>query len=85
MAKLIQGQVTDEEFNLLLKLTKIKGESKVEALWLHLVRGYRSSMAYQSCGLKQSKFAPALATMNEKWDIHLKLIDASLAASNKKS
>ncbi len=80
MGRLIQGQVSEDEFECLLRLTKLVSDKKIEALRLHLVRGYSTSMAYGSCGLKQSKFQEALVAINEKWSIHLDLLDASKRA-----
>ncbi|MGI2049886.1 PapB/FocB family fimbrial expression transcriptional regulator [Shewanella oncorhynchi] len=80
MSRLIQGQVSEDEFECLLRLTKFTSERKIDALRLHLVRGYNTSMAYSSCELKQSKFAEALVAINEKWSIHLDLLEASKRA-----
>lgn len=77
MGRLIQGQVSEDEFECLLKLTKFSSEKKIDALRLHLVRGYNAAMAYGSCELKQSKFHEALEAINDKWSIHLELLEAS--------
>lgn len=74
---LIQGKVSEAELICLLKLTKITSENRIDALRLHLVRGWNKKMAYTSCDLKQSKFVLALNSMNEKWAIHNQLLDAT--------
>jgi hypothetical protein len=74
---LIQGQVSERQFECLLRYTKFKSERKIDALRAHLVDGHNKSLAYTVNDLKGSKFDDALAVMNDKWSIHQDLIDAT--------
>ncbi|AZQ13294.1 PapB/FocB family fimbrial expression transcriptional regulator [Shewanella khirikhana] len=75
--RLIQGQVSDKQFQCLLRFTKFTSDRKIDALRAYLVLGHSKSMAYTANDLKDSKFDEALAVINEKWTIHQELIDAT--------
>lgn len=75
MSKLIQGQESEAKIDLLLKLTKINSEDKINALKFHLVRGYSAPMAYGVCDVKQQNFDSSLRQLNRVYSIHEKLKD----------
>jgi hypothetical protein len=77
VGRLLQGQVSEKQFQCLLRFTKFNSEKKIDALRAYLVSGYHMAFAYTSNDLSAQKFHEALAVLNEKWSIHQDLIDAT--------
>lgn len=75
--RLIQGQVSEKQFQCLLRFTKFKSEKKIDALRAYLVKGHGKTFAFTTNDLSSNKFDEALAALNEKWAIHQDLIDAT--------
>ncbi|GIU52768.1 hypothetical protein TUM4438_46230 [Shewanella sairae] len=73
MSKLIQGQESEAKIDLLLSLTRINSVNKIDALKLHLVKGYPAVMAYELCDVKQQNFKSTLDALNRVYTIHEKL------------
>lgn len=75
--RLIQGQVSEKQFQCLLRFTKFKSEKKIDALRDYLVKGLGKTSAFTANDLSSNKFDEALAALNEKWAVHQDLIDAT--------
>lgn len=75
MSKLIQGQESEAKIDLLLSLTRINSVNKIDALKLHLVKGYPAVTAYELCDVKQQNFNFTLNALNQVYTIHEKLND----------
>ena len=73
MSRLIQGQESEKKIDLLLTLTRINSTDKINALKLHLVRGYPASMAYGLCDVKQQNFRLSLEALNQVYAVHEQL------------
>ena len=73
MSKLIQGQESEAKIDLLLSLTRINSVNKIDALKLHLVKGYPAVTAYELCDVKQQNFKSILDALNSVYTIHEKL------------
>ncbi|GIU52777.1 hypothetical protein TUM4438_46260 [Shewanella sairae] len=73
MSKLIQGQESEAKIDLLLSLTRINSVNKIDALKLHLVKGYPAVMAYELCDVKQQNFKSTLDALNRVYTTHEKL------------
>ncbi len=73
MYRLIQGQVSEQEINLLLEFTRIKSIDKIAALKLHLVKGYPDVLAYNLSNVKQQNFSSTLKILNHVFSIHSRL------------
>lgn len=77
MYRLIQGRVSEQEIDILLEFTRIDSENKIDALKLHLVKGYPPVMAYGVCDVKQQNFDSTLKALNKVYDIHERLNEIS--------
>lgn len=75
MSKLIQGQESEAKINLLLAFTRIVSVNKIDALKMHLVKGYPTVMSYELCDVKQQNFYSTLEALNKVYTIHEKLND----------
>jgi hypothetical protein len=73
MYRLIQGQVSEAQIDLLLELTRITSEGRIEAIKLHLVKGYPAPMAYGLCDVAQQNFHSTLEALNRVYVIHERL------------
>jgi hypothetical protein len=62
---LLQGMETRAKVDCLLAQTKIKPGPKVDAIYWHLCEGAMQNRACMAFGVKQSKLAEALTTLNE--------------------
>lgn len=69
MKTLIQGCESDEQFEVLLKLTGISSEDKKNALRAHLVEGLPAKRAYARFHVTQQHFSQALMLLNKKADL----------------
>lgn len=68
---LVQGHETREGIAVLLKLTRITSQNKIDALMAHLVDGLPAKRAYWRYQVDQRKFSEALATLNQVADLAL--------------
>ncbi len=60
---LVPGQVSVEQFNLLLAGTSLRGTKLINALRDHLVEGLSCSEAWNRHGVNQSQFSRRLAVL----------------------
>ena len=74
MFRLLQGQESENKVDLLLEFTRIVSANKIDALKLHLVKGYPAVIAYELCDVKQQNFYSTLAALNKVYDIHERLL-----------
>ncbi|QDF68694.1 hypothetical protein FJQ87_18490 (plasmid) [Shewanella sp. SNU WT4] len=75
MSRLIQGRESEAKIELLLALTRIVSVNKIDALKMHLVKGYSTTMAYELCDVKQQNFHSCLETLNKVYAIHEQLTE----------
>lgn len=66
---LLQGMESEKRIDILLRLAKFTSEPVIEALKLHLVKGYAEAMAYNTVGVPQQNFHRALKRLNELYAI----------------
>jgi hypothetical protein len=57
---LIPGHVSEEQFDLLMEGTRIRGEAVSQALRDHLVNGLSQSAAWEKYGVNKSQFSRRL-------------------------
>lgn len=75
MRHLIQGGHSQEQLDLLLKLTRISSEGVTDALSDHLVRGLSDSLAASANGVLLPNFTKALNSLNKTAEIVEGLIE----------
>lgn len=75
MRYLVQGGHSQEQLDLLLKLTRISSESVTDALSDHLVRGLSDSLAASANGVLLPNFTKALNSLNKTAEIVEGLIE----------
>lgn len=75
MRHLIQGGHSQEQLDLLLKLTRISSEAVTDALSDHLVRGLSDSLAASANGVLLPNFTKALNSLNKTAEIVEGLIE----------
>ncbi|MEZ9198563.1 PapB/FocB family fimbrial expression transcriptional regulator [Shewanella sp. 10N.286.54.B9] len=68
---LVQGRETAEGVGVLLKMTRISSQAKVDALMAHLVDGLPAKRAYWRYQVSQQHFSQALAKLNHAADLAL--------------
>ena len=68
---LVQGHENRESVTVLLKLTRITSQNKVDALMAHLVDGLPANRAYWRYQVDQRKFSQSLAKLNQVADLAL--------------
>lgn len=61
---LIPGKVSDDQFNLLLDLTRINGTEVITALYDHLVLGAGKAEAYRRHNVNVSQFSRRLKAVH---------------------
>ncbi len=76
MKTLVQGCETAEQFEVLLSLTGIRSQAKINALRAYLVDGLPASRAYARFYVTQQHFSQALATLNRKADLAMQYVAA---------
>ncbi len=82
MHRLIQGQEIEAKIDLLLQFTRINSVNRIDAIKLHLVKGWPAPMAYGSCDVKQQNFHESLESLNRVYDLHMRLADLELPKVN---
>lgn len=82
MKTLIQGCETEQQFEILLKLTSISSQAKKDALRAYLVDGLPAKRAYARYGVTQQHFSEALATLNQKADLAMQYTAAKSSQLN---
>lgn len=80
MKTLIQGCETEEQFEVLLKLTGITSENKKNALRAYLVEGLPAKRAYARFHVTQQHFSQALMLLNKKADLAMQYAALSKAS-----
>ena len=82
MKYLFQGNMNLERFNILISLTSIKSEDKINALKAHLVDGRSEVGSYTLNGVDGSNFREALNTLNSVAEKVEKIKEIDLARFN---
>lgn len=75
MRHMIRGGHSQDQLDLLLKLTRISSEAVTDALSDHLVRGLSDSLAASANGVLLSNFTKALNSLNKTAEIVEGLIE----------
>ncbi len=76
MKTLVQGCETAEQFEVLLVLTRIRSQAKIDTLRAYLVDGLPAKRAYTRFYVTQQHFSEALATLNSKADLAMQHVAA---------
>ena len=66
MKVLVQGCEKPAQFDVLIAMTGITSEAKINALRAHLVEGFPASRCYARFGVTQQHFSTALNQLNKK-------------------
>jgi len=72
---LVQGHETTEGVAVLIKLTRITSEAKINALHAYLVDGLPAKHAYWRYQVAQQHFSDALARLNRAADLAMQYTD----------
>ena len=70
-----QGQGQEAKIDLLLQFTRINSVNRIDAIKLHLVKGWPAPTAYGSCDVAQQNFRESLEAINKVYDLHMRLVE----------